>query len=52
MFYLTRNHSPEPALSRVGVTRLRPGAWLNPSMDVALNIPAITTALRGGEEVS
>ncbi|WP_276814668.1 hypothetical protein [Desulfurococcus amylolyticus] len=37
--------APSPALSWVGVTRLRPGAGLNPNGNVASNIPARTLAL-------
>lgn len=48
--------APSPTLSGVGVTRLRPGAGLNPALagNVAQNLPAPkgTHALQGGEEVS
>ncbi|MEM4740542.1 MAG: hypothetical protein QXS63_05645 [Zestosphaera sp.] len=45
--------SLSPALHGVGVTRLRPGAELNPAKagNVAPNLPR-TLALQGGEEVS
>ncbi|MEM0025940.1 MAG: hypothetical protein QXV41_05155, partial [Zestosphaera sp.] len=45
--------SLSPALHGVGVTRLRPGAELNPAIagNVAPNLPR-TPALQGGEEVS
>ncbi|MEM2021636.1 MAG: zinc ribbon domain-containing protein [Zestosphaera sp.] len=45
----TKTISPSPALCRVGVTRLRPGAELDPAEagNVALNLPG-TLALQGG----
>jgi len=49
----TKTIPPSPALCGVGVTRLRPGAELNPAKagNIAPNLPR-TPALQGGEEVS
>ncbi|MEM2804085.1 MAG: hypothetical protein QXL26_01515, partial [Zestosphaera sp.] len=48
----TRTIFPNPTLCGIGVTRLRPGAELNPAEagNVALNLPE-TLALQSGEEV-